>query len=60
MAYIRQKGTAGGIETIVNLTGYTGVLTAHPCLIEHPELFEVVDGDAPTAAFQILNYAVSQ
>lgn len=40
--------------TVVITDGYAD-LTTHPSIVEHPDLFEIVDVDLPTE-YQFLNY----
>lgn len=40
--------------TVVITDGYTD-LTTHPSIVEHPDLFEIVDVDLPNE-YQFLNY----
>ena len=59
MEHIRQKLdlSANKLEvvyTLVVTTGYTD-LTTHPSIVEHPDLFEIVDVDLPDF-YQFLNY----
>jgi hypothetical protein len=54
MAHIHQKNTEGISYTYVVIE--TDDINNHPCLIEHPELFEIVDGDPPEIAHK-LNYS---
>jgi hypothetical protein len=59
MEHIRQKLdlTSNKLEiayTVVITDGYTD-LTTHPSIIEHPDLFEIVDVELPTE-YQFLNY----
>ena len=56
MSYIKQKTEGTTDIVIVNLTGYTGDLSQHPCVLHHPELFEVIDGNPPEKV-NILNYS---
>jgi len=53
--YIKQKT---GNVFVVNVEGYENDLTQHPAIINHPDLFEVVEGDAPTD-FEKLIFEVS-
>jgi hypothetical protein len=60
MEHIRQKiDLARGIEdlayTVVNTNGWNLPLNQHPSIVEHPEVFEIVDTDIPSDA-QYLNY----
>lgn len=55
MKHIRQKLDIAlkGIEiayTVVDTTGWTLPLEQHPSIVEHPELFEIVDEDIPENA----------
>ena len=59
MEHIRQKldlsANKGEVAyTVVITDGYTD-LTTHPSIVEHPDLFEIVDVDLPTE-YQFLNY----
>lgn len=41
---ILQRGDNAPLVTIVkNIEGYKDDLTQHPCIVNHPEQFEVVD-----------------
>jgi hypothetical protein len=51
MKYIIQKT----LPVVVNTEKFEGILSEHPCLIEHPELFEIVEGEMPIK-FHTLNY----
>lgn len=51
MSYIIQKT----LTVVVNTEKFEGKLSEHPCLIEHPELFEIVEGEMPIE-FYTLNY----
>jgi hypothetical protein len=53
MIHIRQK--TEGVYTIVNTSDWNQPLEEHPSVVEHPELFEVVDADIPET-HQFLNY----
>lgn len=59
MEHIKQK-TLGisskqdEVYTVVITDGYTD-LSLHPSIIEHPDLFEIVDQDIPED-HQLLNY----
>ena len=53
MAHIIQKNN-GGVYTVVITDGYTD-LTTHPSIVEHPDLFELINIDLPTE-YQLLNY----
>lgn len=53
MIHIRQKDLS--IYTIVITEGWDKPLEEHPCVIEHPETFEIVDCDIPDIV-QFLNY----
>lgn len=58
MIHIRQKNSS-----MEDIKAYTVVITdnwhfdleAHPSMVEHPELFEIIDGDIPEDA-QYLKY----
>lgn len=53
MIHIRQKDLS--TYTIVITEGFDKPLEEHPCLIEHPEVFEIADCDIPNNV-QYLNY----
>jgi hypothetical protein len=54
--HIRQKGSSDNLTyTVVNTTGWVLTLEQHPSIVEHPDLFEIVDVDIPVDA-QILDY----
>jgi hypothetical protein len=60
MEHIRQKSSATGRSlnstyTVVVTTGWTLPLTEHPSVVEHPEIFEIVNEEIPDHA-QYLNY----
>jgi hypothetical protein len=60
MEHIRQKSSATGRSlnstyTVVVTTGWTLPLTEHPSIVEHPEIFEIVNEEIPDHA-QYLNY----
>jgi len=59
MAHIRQKTSPESIYTIVNSEGYGGEgqppLDQHPAVVNHPNIFEVVDNELPEI-YQVLNY----
>lgn len=42
--YIKQKT---GDVFVVNIEGYENDLSQHPAIINHPDLFEVVESDVP-------------
>ena len=52
MAHIHQIGTEGEGYTVVIAEGD---LSLHPSIVEHPDLFEIVEGDLPEF-YQRLNY----
>lgn len=59
MEHIRQimnssTGKQEIVYTVVITTGYTD-LTTHPSIVEHPDLFEIVDIELPSE-YQLLNY----
>jgi len=59
MEHIRQinnqtLGRQDVVYTVVITDGYTD-LSTHPSVIEHPDLFEIVDSDIPED-HQLLNY----
>jgi hypothetical protein len=62
MIHIRQKlditnRTGEQIAySVVDTTEWTAPLSQHPSIVEHPELFEIVDEDIPAHA-QILIYS---
>jgi len=56
MKHIRQKNIAGTTYTVVITEGWDKPLEEHPTIVEHPEVFEVVDCDIPTEHLQYLNY----
>ena len=51
MVHIRQKASSDGVYTVVISEGYGGEnqpsLESHPSIIDHPELYEIVDLDIP-------------
>ena len=54
--HIRQKGSSDNLTyTVVNTTGWVLPLEQHPSIVEHPDLFEIVNVDIPEDA-QILDY----
>jgi hypothetical protein len=59
MEHIKQRSLVEGLEnqayTVVNTEGWTLPLQDHPSVVEHPEIFEVVDTDIPEW-YQLLNY----
>jgi len=47
-SHIRQKNSVGtNSYTIVDLTGYVGELTAHPTIVNNPDLFEISEDAIP-------------
>lgn len=60
MQHIRQKLDLAAKQetayTIVITDNWTLPLEQHPSIVEHPEIFEIVDTDVPENA-QYLNYA---
>lgn len=53
--HIRQKGSTVDCYTVVIDT--EGLLSNHPCMLENPEIFEVVNDFIPSGAnVQKLNY----
>lgn len=59
MSYIIQKKqNLNDPTTVVISEGYTD-LNQHPAILEHPELFEVVEGNQPDDITQFLNYQSS-
>jgi len=44
--HLEEQETIGNI-VIVNTDEYSGLLTDHPSIVEHPELFEIVDDELP-------------
>lgn len=59
MLHIRQKNIEEGENlttyTVINTEEWDGSLETHPSILEHPDLFEIVDEEIPTF-YQILNY----
>lgn len=59
MIHIRQKLDLAGKQdvayTIVLTDDWTLPLEQHPSIIEHPEIFEIVDAEIPDSA-QFLKY----
>lgn len=59
MIHIRQKLDLSAKQevayTIVITDGWTEPLEQHPSIVEHPEIFEIVDAEIPENA-QFLNY----
>ena len=53
MIHIRQKDLS--IYTVVITTDWDKPLEEHPSIVEHPELFEIVDEEIPSV-MQYLNY----
>lgn len=53
MTHIIQKNN-GGVYTVVITDGYND-LTTHPSIVEHPDLFDIVDAELPTE-YQYINY----
>ena len=51
MAYIIQIGA----DVVVKTTYYIGELSQHPSIVEHPDLFEIKEGELPDK-YDILNY----
>ena len=51
MQYIIQKQ----IPIVVNTKDFEGDLKQHPCIVDNPDLFEVVSGDLPKE-YTTLNY----
>lgn len=48
MIHIRQINSVGtNSYTIVDLSGYNGVIEQHPTVVLHPDLFEVSDSEIP-------------
>ena len=57
MLHIRQKQSSDILTyTVVKSEGFEGNLENHPSMLEHPDLFEIVDCDIPED-FQFLNYS---
>ena len=54
MKHIRQKDLT--TYTVVVIEGWDKPLEEHPAIVEHPEVFEVVDCNIPTENLQYLNY----
>jgi hypothetical protein len=58
MKHIVQSNTKNTESyTIVVLDDWNGNIEDHPSIIEHPELFEIVDSELPEK-YQLLNYNV--
>jgi hypothetical protein len=58
MIHIRQIGSSfnpNEAYTVVDTRNYMGDLEHHPCLIDYPNEFELVDCEIPNH-FQYLNY----
>lgn len=59
MLHIKQKTAPNSTYTIVNSEGYGGegqpTLDQHPAVINHPNIFEVIDSELPEM-YQVLNY----
>lgn len=53
--YIRQKKQKNSDVEVIIKTDIQN-LTEHPSIVEKPELFEIVNGEIPTANFQWLIY----
>lgn len=51
MQYIIQKQ----VPIVVNTKDFEGDLKQHPCIVDNPDLFEVVSGDLPKE-YTTLNY----
>lgn len=51
MIHIRQKNSsfdADKVYVVVNTTDWNLPLDQHPSIVDHPELFEIVDCDIPS------------
>ena len=58
MKHIAQSNTIGTDSyTIVDTSEWQGEVQDHPSVIDHPELFEVIDSELPEN-YQLLNYNV--
>jgi hypothetical protein len=58
MKHIVQTNTIGTDSyTIVMTNDWVGQLETHSSVVDHPELFEVVDSELPEN-YQLLNYNV--
>lgn len=55
MEHIRQKNTINSCYTVVITKDWYEPLENHPCLLEHPELFEISSENIPDNC-QFLNY----
>ncbi len=57
MAHIKQSNSTQQCYTIVVTDDWYGELSEHPSIINHPELFEIVNGEVPeNATIQFLKY----
>ena len=54
MIHIRQKDLT--TYTVVVTEGWDKPLGEHPSIVEHPEVFEIVDCEIPTENLQFLIY----
>ena len=54
MIHIRQKDLT--TYTVIVTEGWDKPLEEHPTIVEHPDVFEIVDCDIPTENLQYLNY----
>ena len=53
MIHIRQKIADGLLPeayTIVDTSDWTGDLSSHPSIVNHPDIFEIVDAEIPNNA----------
>ena len=58
MKHIAQSNTIGTDSyTIVVTDDWNGNIEDHPSIVEHPELFQIVDSELPEN-YQLLNYNV--
>jgi len=56
MEHIRQKNSSETYTyTVVITNNWSGLLTQHPSIVQHPELFEISNDSIPEDA-QYLNY----
>lgn len=53
MPHIHQKNTEGSAYIVVFT--WNSDLENHPCILNHPDKFEIVDGDPPSGS-NFLNY----
>lgn len=59
MIHIRQKNSNAECYTVVKTDAFQGPLDQHPCLLENPDVFELVDGEVPSDA-QYLDYSTPE